>query len=433
MFLTRVFYAGLCLCTALPALADGSAQHRRAPLSISADAGRNAAPSLTAFVRQVWAESPAVQGAKAALEAARARADGADKPLHNPSLEMDAERTDISTTSVGLVQTIDWSDKRGALTRIAGQELKAAEAELRDTRLRVATEAFEGLVRYSTAREMQMLAQRRGELMRVFIDAVEQRRAAGDLGALDVTLAQVAYSEALMAQAAAESERAEAEADLLAVSGVPADRWPTLPAELAPPPDRADPALLENLPQLAVLRHRMEAARARIALAQREGQVDPTIGLRAGRDASENLLGVNIEIPLFVRNNLKTLVRAASREAVVEEQAYRDAQRRALARLSAAQSRFRNTSRAWQTWASSGQQALHRQMDLLENMWQAGELTATDFLIQARQNIDTQTTATTLMGEVWRSAVAWLAASGQIDSWLGLATRDTDTNSGEQK
>ncbi|NOX75422.1 MAG: TolC family protein, partial [Gammaproteobacteria bacterium] len=361
------------------------------------------------------------------------RAEGADKPLHNPALAVDAQRTNINTTTFGLSQTLDWSDKRGAFVDIAEQELKAAESGFRETRQRVAVEAFEALVRYFTAHEMQTLAMRRSELMKGFIDAVEQRRAAGDLGALDVTLAQVVYSEALMAQASSESERAEAKADLLAVSGLAADRWPQLPNELAPPPRQADPALLENLPQLAVLRNRMDAARARIKLAQRQGRVDPTLGIRAGREASENLLALSIEIPLFVRNNFKTVARAASQDAVVEEQIYRDAHRRARAQLNGALSRFENTSRAWRNWAATGQQALHRQMSLLEQMWQAGELTATDFLIQAKQNIDTQTTATTLMGDVWQSAIGWLAASGQIESWLGLSTRDTDTNSGESK
>ncbi|NOX76347.1 MAG: TolC family protein, partial [Gammaproteobacteria bacterium] len=184
MFLTRVFYAGLCVCSALPVWADSAPRHSEAPLLIRADARHSIDPSLQAFIQQVWAESPTVRGAEAALEAARARAEGADKPLHNPALAVEAERTDINTTTFGLSQTLDWSDKRGAFVDIAEQELKAAESGFRETRQRVAVEVFEALVRYFTAHEMQTLAMRRSELMKGFIDAVEQRRAAGDLGAL---------------------------------------------------------------------------------------------------------------------------------------------------------------------------------------------------------------------------------------------------------
>ncbi|NOY62335.1 MAG: TolC family protein [Gammaproteobacteria bacterium] len=418
MFLKRFLWAGVCACLALPVWATDS---RAVSLSISASGAQQIDPSLTAFIEQVWAESPAVQGAQAALEAAQARVEGADKPLHNPALEFDTERTDINTTSLGFSQTLDWSDKRGALSRIAKQELQAAGAGVLKQRQSVAVEALQALAGYFTALETQALTQRRSELMQGFVDAAKQRRAAGDLAALDVTLAQVAYSEALMAQAASESELAQREAALQAVSGLTLAQWPPLPSELAAPPAQVNPALLESLPELAVLRGRRETARARINLAERQGRMDPTFGVRAGREDSETLLGLSFEIPLFVRNNFKAEVRAASQDAIVEDQIYRDAHRRAAARLNGALGRFLNTSRAWQAWLATGQQARREQMKLLELMWQAGELTATDYLIQAKQNIDTQAAATALMGEVWQSAIAWLDASGQVGQWLGVA------------
>jgi cobalt-zinc-cadmium efflux system outer membrane protein len=72
-------------------------------------------------------------------------------------------------------------------------------------------------------------------------------------------------------------------------------------------------------------------------------------------------------------------------------------------------------------------------MRLLDQMWQAGELSVTDYLIQAKQNIDTQEAATALMGEARQAHFAWLAASNQVEDWLGLAPHDLETNSGESK
>ncbi len=432
MFLNRIFCAGVCACLALPAWAITVPEQREIQLSISANAARKADPPLQAFIQQVWAQSPAVQGAQAAVEAAQAKAEGASKPLHNPALELDAERTDINTTSIGFSQTLDWSGKRGAFTRVAGLEAQEAEANLLEVRQRIAVETLDALVRYFTARRMQALALSRSLLMKEFIDAVKQRQAAGDMGALDVTLAQVAFSESLMAQATSESELAEAGAALQAVSGLTMAYWPKLPSELIPPPKHVDPALLESLPELVVLQSRVQAAKARIDLAKREGRVDPTIGIRAGREDSESLVGLSLEIPLFVRNNRKAEVRTASHEAVAREQAYRDAYRRADARLTGALGRYENTTNAWRAWVATGQQAHNKQMNLLEQMWRVGELSATDFLIQAKQNIDTQTAATTLSGEVWRAAIGWLEAAGRIERWLGLADSAADINSGEQ-
>ena len=430
MFLKRVFCAGVCVCLVLPAWAAKASAPGSAPLSISVHATQNIDPSLQMFIKKVWQDSPTILGAQATLAAAQARVEAADKPLHNPSLELDTERTNINTTTIGLSQTLDWSDKQEALVDVANRELQAIQASLRQARQGIAVEALEAIARYTTTHEMRSLALRRSELMKEFIDAVKQKHAAGDVAALDVTLAQVAYSEALMAQAASDSELAEAEAALQAVSGLAMSQWPALPNELASPPELADPALLESLPNLVVLKSRMETARARIHVAKREGQIDPTLGLRAGREDTETLVGLTLAIPLFVRNNYKAQVRAASHEAVAEELAYRDAHRRAKARLDGSLSRFQNTSRAWQTWAANGQQAQREQMSLLEQMWQAGELTATDYLIQAKQNIDTQAAATALMGDVWQAAIAWLEASGQVEPWLGLAPAQAK-NSGE--
>ncbi len=60
-------------------------------------------------------------------------------------------------------------------------------------------------------------------------------------------------------------------------------------------------------------------------------------------------------------------------------------------------------------------------MDLLARLWRAGELSATEFLVQARQGVDTQITATELAGELRRAAVAWLQSAGLMENWLAIS------------
>ncbi len=428
----------LLLCALLtPPLSATPQKADDLPLSIITHPAQPIDPALPAFVRQVWQQSPLVQAAQASIKAAQIRAEGANKPLHNPTLELGAERTNSNTATIGLSQTLDWSNKQGALSQIANRQLQTAVAERQAIRQRLSAETLYALARHFTAEKMLILSQRRGQLMRKFIHTVKQRQAAGDMAALDVTLAQVVYSEALMTQATRESELAEADAALQAVSGLSMKRWPQLPAQLSAPPKQADATLLLSMPQLIVLRSRMEIANAHIQLAQREGRIDPTIGIHAGREDSETLLGLSIEIPLFIRNNYSTSTHAAVQEALAEELTFRDANQRASAHLSGALARFKHTSQAWQTWVSTGHQAHREQRVLLEQMWQTGELSSTDFVIHLQQNIDTQAVATTLMGEVWQAAIAWLEASGQIDLWLGLdpeqASHSIETNSRKQR
>ncbi|HHM05609.1 MAG TPA: TolC family protein [Gammaproteobacteria bacterium] len=410
-------WAGLAACLASPLWATPDLQRPAAP-----DSNRQGNAPLRAFVERLWSDSPAVQGAQAAAAAATAQAAGAARPLHNPSLALDAERTDVTTASIGVSQTLDWSDKRSVRHDLALSEVQIAEAELAATRRRVAAEALDALVAYETAGKIQTLAQRRARLMQRFADTVERRYRAGDMGALDRALARLAYSEALMQQAARESERAQAEAALRAVSGFDVAHWPRLPEVFRPPSEPAPPdVLIGRLPELQVLQSRLTVAAARLRLARKERRPDPTVGLRAGREGGEALLGLSLELPLFVRNDFSEAVQAAAHSQGQQEQAYREARRRALARYQGALARFKNAFGAWNTWVATGQQAHREQMDLLERMWQAAELTATEYLVQARQNVDTQAAAMTLRGQVWHAAIAYLAASGRLETWLGLA------------
>lgn len=436
MFLKKCLLASVLACLTLPVWANATPDTRSRSVAGMTTADRQAQTQLQTFMDRIWAESPAVRGAQATVDAAQARGESARRPIYNPSLELDTENADSNITSIGLSQTIDWGDKRGSRQEIASSKIQTAEAELTATRQRIAVETLDALARFLKASDMSELALRRSDLMKRFSDTVQQRYRAGDMRALDASLAQVVYSEALIQQAASESELAETEAALRAVSGLDLTAWPPLPQKLMPAIEKSNQAaLIEALPELIVLRTRMETAKARIQLAERERRPDPTIGIRGGREDSENLLGLSLEIPLYVRNKFTAEVQAASHEAVKEEQAYRDAYRRARARLEGALGRFQNTTRAWRAWVDTGEQAHIEQVELLEQLWQAGELTATDYLIQAKQNIDTQAAAMALAGELWLAAIAWLDASGQVEHWLGTAsaTSAISRNSGESK
>jgi len=232
-----------------------------------------------------------------------------------------------------------------------------------------------------------------------------------------------------------ESQLAEAEAALRAVTGLNVTVWPTLPESLSLPPEQMEMGGVKNLPELQVIAYRIEALKAQVSAVERTTSAQPTIGLRAGREGSETLLAVSFEMPLFVRNDFSSSVRVASYEVAAQEQVYHEAYRRAKARLEGSLDRFQNTVKAWQFWVNSGEQAHQNQVSLLEQMWQAGELDATDYLIQAKQSIETQKAASELMGEVWQSAIVWLDASNKLGEWLKVAlSAPVETqNIGERK
>lgn len=376
------------------------------------------APGLDKLLTQVWETHPGIQAAQSAVEAARARAEAAGMPIYNPELEVDAEKTDVNTLSVGINQTIDWGDKRGAQRQMGSADVQVAQAELAQLRLQIGSEVLAALARYQNARDLERLAQRYSRLIEQMLLTTEQRYAAGDTSQLDVAMARVALSEARMQLARRSTEVATQHAALVAASGLDLGQWPHLPAQSpAPPAEPPREELLARLPAVISQQARIHNAKASIDLARAVRKPDPTLGLRGGAEDSELLLGLNFSMPLNIRNRFVAEVNAATEETVQQEKVLLDLYRRAAIRFDGALSVYRITHKAWRQWQDQGQSQLSLQMALIQQMWEAHELSTIDYLLQTGQNIGSQITATELNGELWQAWIDWLNASGQTETW----------------
>ena len=120
-----------------------------------------------------------------------------------------------------------------------------------------------------------------------------------------------------------------------------------------------------------------------------------------------------------MRNSYRAEVEAAGADLVQAEQSLQDLNRRLRAQLLSAAERYRLSRSAWETWLKSGQASLGSQMDLLERIWRAGEMSTTDYLVQLNQTLDTRINALEVQGRLWTAWADWLVASGRMDAWLG--------------
>src|SRR3569623_128392 len=320
-------------------------------------------PELRALMASVRDNHPAVAAARAAVEAASARRAASDQPLYNPSVTLENERGEVTTTAVGLSQTVDLSDKRGAERDIAAAALTVAEAQLAVVQRQITGELLQALIYFQTAREQHQLALRRERLMQKFSPAAQQRFAAGDITQSEATLARLALSEAQTQQARINKVVIEAEAALREVTGQSSTAWPDIAPALPPPPAGVDVATaLLRLPEIRV-------QLAQLAKAQAEQTLDET-------------------------------------------------RRRLRARLEGALARYRAAASAWQTWEAAGRADLAEQVELLGRLWEAGELSAADYLVQAHQPVEAQQQEVERASEARLAAIAWLQAAGLFDEWL---------------
>ncbi len=418
IFLRRVPH--VCLALAIAAASVNLALAQTSPETEATS------PVLRRFIQTTLETNPGILAARAEIEAAGGRVAAADRPIYNPQLQIEAEQSESRLATVGLEQALDWSDKRGANTNIASAELQVARAEYIVRRQQLTGELLSGLADYHTAEAAQALAQERARLMTDFSDLSQKRRRAGDLSQIELDLASLARTQADLELSLAATDLAQASQNLAAVTGQVVQKWPELPADIPAPVDFDAQALLTALPQIRALQARSAAARARVELRRRERRPDPTLGatvgqertFRNGDDGSFGVVGLNLSIPLFVRNSFAAEVDTANAELAEAEQTKHEAFRRAQARLLSAAERYRLSHAAWQAWQRSGRPSLSSQVSQLDRIWKYGEMSTADYLVQLNQTLETRAAALKIQNRLWDAWADWLVASGEVDDWL---------------
>ena len=168
------------------------------------------------------------------------------------------------------------------------------------------------------------------------------------------------------------------------------------------------------------------AAEREVTVARRNRIADPTLGAYGGRKRfdmggpSDNVIGVSVRVPLFVRNSYRAEVVAAQADADVAA-ADRDRVRIELeADRQRAIDTYAATQSSWTRWQASRGTDVERRTTLLERLWREGELSTSDYLQQLKQTLDTQLAGAELEARLWRSYADYLAATGQLERWAGL-------------
>ena len=377
---------------------------------------------LNQFVITAVESNPRVLARRAALEASRSREFAAGQSLYNPELEADYENAVDTTWEVGIGQTLDWSGKRKARQQTAEYERSAAEAELTLIRQSLAVDLLSALSLHQIEQRRYKLASEREQAMSDFAGLAQRRLDAGDLNQVEADLAALASIEATNQRATSAANLAEAkQAVRNIISLEQTDQWPSVDFGLPEPLSVKSPLeWVVNLPEVQAARRRVDAADAQVELRELERRPDPTVSLRGGREDDSTLVGVNLSIPLYIRNSHKYEASAARAERDLAQQVFDDEVRRAAARLVSATERYELSRNTWEGWEKTGRHSLDRQGALLERLWEAGDLNTTDYLVQLRQSLDTRESALDLQLTLWLAWFEWLAASGQVDNWLGL-------------
>ncbi|RNF82549.1 TolC family protein [Montanilutibacter psychrotolerans] len=388
---------------------------------------RVAPDALRAALRDAWQQHPDFRVAQAQVDAAGARLEAAGMPLYNPELAFafDDEGADRSTTA-GVNLTLDINDKRGARRSAASARFDQASAQAQLQRREFARQWLAAWAELQTAGQRVLAGERRLALLTRFADLAARQFAADDISGLERDLALLARDEARAGQAALIAEHAQAQARFLALGGstLP-DGGVALPSDTLPPP-RPEPDGTERMPEWRIAQAASVAAEREVGVAQRDAVADPTVGVHGGRidedGRGDNVFGVSVSIPLFVRNDHRNEVAAARADAqAAVAQAERVRIELAATRRGATDS-YAAAQSAWTLWRASRGTDIERRTGLLERLWREGELSTSDYLLQLNQTLDTALAGAELEARLWRSYADYLAATGQLERWAGLET-----------
>ena len=171
-------------------------------------------------------------------------------------------------------------------------------------------------------------------------------------------------------------------------------------------------------PLVVAAQLKVKASKARIRVTKQDRRADPSIGVTAGTEDDDTLVALRFSIPVQVRNNFRSDVTASSQEAVKEEQQAQNIYRQILGRIEATKNQYIVMSDAMQLWSQTGEKALSNHLKNLEKLWETGEISTTQYLIQVQQTLDIQLSGVKLKGDVWQAWIDWLVATGSVTKWL---------------
>lgn len=397
------------------------------------DAPKSDAHAVRALLDAVLARHTSVRAARAEVDASQSASEAAAQPLFNPELAVATERTDISTTTLELSQTLDWHDKRSEHSAMAEQQRLAAAEALRAAEYEVAASTLTALARFHTARELATLRNNQAQLMRQVSDLADARLKAGDIGQVEDDLVHLAAAKAANEADQAHAALAEATAGLELATQLSYDTWPMPPSnidndDLPPQPlpfgtpagASATPwdAVLDALPAVRGARAQWQSADVQARLTDKEGRADPTLSVTLGREDEEDLVGVAVSIPLQLRRTGSAQTRAARHSATAALSRFDEARQRARAQMLQAAAQFRLAVSTWQRWQKAGHRPMGEQLHTLERLWRGGDLATSDYLLQVGAYIDAQALAVELRGHAWETWFQWSAASGRLADWL---------------
>jgi len=392
-----------------------------APTTFAAQPIQTQLRDLSSFLAWLERTHPRLKISQAELDGAKARTWAASKPLYNPELDFNVERSGKTDTfTIGLNQTIDWRDKRSARRNIATIEQELSLYKQEENRQQLLADIFSALTDYNGQREILYAHTKRLSLIKQLLGQATLRYKAGDISKLDLEQIRLNLSKSQLTVNRARTQLTFSQQILAEKAGKPLNDWPVLPyaPPIIQPVNLNYDQIILNLPAYKAQLTRIAVAWSTLELRIREQKPDPTIGFRAGGEGSNKVIGLTLSIPLNVRDDYSPKVDEARSNIQYAERTLDNILYQLQSRLKLTAQNYQLSYSSWKTWQKVASENLKNQSQLLLRLWKAGELSTSDYLLRLDQILEAEFNHVELQANVWKAWFNWMAVSNQFDQWL---------------
>ena len=146
-----------------------------------------------------------------------------------------------------------------------------------------------------------------------------------------------------------------------------------------------------------------------------ETKADPTIGLSAGKNADDNIVGITFSMPLNIRNDYQANAKAKNQQAIAAEANFRAVMRKQKYLIQASTASLISNKKYLGRWQALMQGRGEHSAKLLENQWQLGDLNTSDYLLALQQRAEGLYAGIELQAQFKLSEVQWLLNVGQLN------------------
>lgn len=362
-------------------------------------------------------QHPQMISAQQQYQAAQAKSDAARRPIYNPELSSEYERTgDSNNFRIGVSQSIDVWDKKSAYAQQAALEEAVAIAAYEQRLQSLFAEALTAVANWQAAKAQLVLITEQQQRLDRLMSLLNKQQQAGELSSLDAELTFFALSEGIARVASAKAELHKAELAILSLlpewkpssSLVPANYWQLRDGALSAPD-------LHRHPLVKLAKARWQLSQQQVELTRLNAKSEPTVEFSGGRDDGNNLVGLSLSVPLNLRNNFSDDIRASQHLGLQAEADYQAAFREKKLAFAQADIIWQSLYNQQQQWQSQAQSRIENAAGIFELQWQQHDLSTKDYLHALNQRANSLLSAIKLQQQTRLAFIQRQLQAGQLN------------------